>query len=199
MALGNDEQMKINRPKVLRGRAAVRCDCSRVGACSEATSVKCENSIEYRNGAKSQQAFALAEVVLTLIVLGILAVIVCPKIFARHPYAGPTAAISQMANFNTALEAFHSDTGNYPRGTNGLLDLVRRPLGATNWQGPYLEAVPADPWGRAYIYDCPGQHTASRYPYDLMCLGPPGGNAPIYWSSNQITAMPAATAAAPGR
>jgi general secretion pathway protein G len=126
-------------------------------------------------------------VILTLVVLGILAVIVCPKIFARRPYMGLAVAQTQMATFNAALGAFRSDTGYYPQGTNGLLDLIRQPLGATNWRGPYLDKLTEDPWGRAYVYNCPSKHPGSGCPYDLMCLGPPGENAPIAnWSSDQM-------------
>ena len=173
--------MKNGRIKVLLRQPAVTCGCSKLGG-----------------GAEARRAFTVAELILTLVVLGILAGMVCPKIFAHHPYAGITQAQTQMACFDTALAAFHSDTGYYPPGTNGLLDLVRKPLGATNWQGPYLEKVIEDPWGRSYVYECPGQHTASGYPYDLMCLGPPGGNAPIAnWSSNQMERTPKSPVAQP--
>jgi general secretion pathway protein G len=123
------------------------------------------------------------ELVLAILVLGVLAVMVCPKVFDRTPYAGPTAAVGQMAAFKTALEAYRQDTGDFPKGTNGLFDLVQQPPGVTNWHGPYLDKVPQDPWGRDYLYDCPGKHTASGYPFAIICLGPPGKDSPIAsWS-----------------
>jgi general secretion pathway protein G len=161
--------MKIDRIKALLRQAAVGC-----GVC----------------GSSASWGAILAEAILTLAVLGILAIMVCPKMFARVPYAGITSAVTGMASLNEALVAFHSDMGYYPPGTNGLLDLVHQPIGAANWKGPYLEKVPEDPWGRAYIYDCPGKHRASGLPYDLMCSGPPGKNSPINWSSDLTKPMP---------
>jgi general secretion pathway protein G len=81
-----------------------------------------------------------------------------------------------MAQLKTALDGFEVDNGFYPLGTNGLMALVQRPAGATNWHGPYIEALPKDPWGRDFHYDCPGKHTAAGYPYDLWSLGGPPGN-----------------------
>jgi len=85
------------------------------------------------------------------------------------------AAVAQIAVFRTMLGAFRDDTGFYPTGTNGLLGLVRQPAGTTNWHGPYAQDIPKDPWGREYIYEIPGTHTSSGYPYDLFSLGPTAG------------------------
>jgi len=93
---------------------------------------------------------------------------------ARH-----TAAVYQIDHFKTTLERFRRNTGFYPKGTNGLLDLVNQPAAVTNWIGPYLPELPHDPWGRDYVYACPGKHTAYGYPYDLYSLGPPDKNAVI--------------------
>src|SRR5262249_17457455 len=62
---------------------------------------------------------------------------------ARH-----VSVVTQLACFKTALDEFQVDNGFYPTGTNGLMALLQRPAGATNWHGPYLEALPKDPWGR---------------------------------------------------
>lgn len=135
---------------------------------------------------RRRDAFTRVELLLAMLVLGFLVVTVCPKIFARHPYAGIAAARSQISHLTTALELFQNDTGHLPVGTNGLFDLIQKPPGATNWQGPYLRDVrdvPKDPWGRDFIYECPGKHIASGYPFDLVCLGPPGETKPIAnWS-----------------
>jgi len=86
----------------------------------------------------------------------------------------PPAAMTQMAIFQTALDVFQIDNGFYPSGTNGLRALVEKPLGATNWQGPYIKtnAVPKDPWGHDYLYFCPG--TRNTDSFDLYSLGPSG-------------------------
>jgi general secretion pathway protein G len=96
----------------------------------------------------------------------------------------PLAASLQIASFTTALDAFRDDTGFYPTGANGLQDLIRQPIGVTNWCGPYLMEIPKDPWGQDYIYECPGKHTASGYPYDIFSVEPkPGTNVILNYLS----------------
>lgn len=80
------------------------------------------------------------------------------------------SAEMQMASLKEALDAFQQDNGYYPRGTNGLLELVRPSSEATNWHGPYLEDIPLNPWGREYIYQSPGKYNPDSY--DLILLGP---------------------------
>jgi general secretion pathway protein G len=87
------------------------------------------------------------------------------------PSARQVSVVTQMACFKTALDEFQLDNGFYPTGTNGLMALLQRPPGATNWHGPYIEALPKDPWGRDYRYEYPGKHTPLGYPYDLWSLG----------------------------
>jgi general secretion pathway protein G len=141
-----------------------------------------DGQMTFHRSRTRQRAITRAEIILGVLVLGLLVATVCPKIFARNP--GTTAALAQIATFKVALEAFQQDTGYLPRGTNGLLELLRQPPSATNWHGPYLDRIPQDPWGRDYVYKCPGKHTASGYPYDLICLGPPGEDSPIVnWES----------------
>ncbi len=120
----------------------------------------------------TSQAFTLIELLLVLVILGILAAIVVPKFAGRTEQARITAAVTQIAAFSTALDAFEVDNGYYPKGKNGLQDLVEQPRDAQNWHGPYLKDIPKDPWNNEYIYECPGRHTASSY--DLMSMGPDG-------------------------
>jgi general secretion pathway protein G len=122
--------------------------------------------------------FLLGLVVFCAAGLLVLAVIV-PK--RGHGPARETAALVQLSTMSQALNAFRIDAGSYPEGSNGLIDLVRRPPGVTNWRGPYLQQtnLPLDPWAQEFIYRCPGQHTAEGYPYDLFSLGPPGQHKPI--------------------
>ena len=120
-----------------------------------------------------QRAFTLIELLLVLVILGILAAIVVPKFAGRTEQARLTAAQSQISTFGTALDAFEVDNGSYPKGKSGLNDLVVQPRDAQNWRGPYMKSeVPLDPWGHAYVYECPGKHNPSSY--DLMSLGPDG-------------------------
>src|SRR6267142_6319396 len=103
-----------------------------------------------RNFASS--AFTLIELLLVLMILGILAAIVVPKFSGRTEQARNTAAVSQIATFSTALDAFEVDNGYYPKGKNGLVDLVQAPREADKWHGPYMKSdIPLDPWGHPYI------------------------------------------------
>lgn len=120
---------------------------------------------------RSQEAFTLIELLLVLVILGILAALVVPKFSGRTEQARVTAAQTQIATFGTALDAFEVDNGYYPKGRNGLQDLVQQPRDAQNWKGPYLKNdVPLDPWNNPYVYECPGKHNPSGY--DLMSTGP---------------------------
>ena len=127
---------------------------------------------------RQHQAFTLIELLLVLVILGILAAIVVPKFAGRTEQARMTAAQSQISNFGTMLDNFEVDMGYYPKGKNGLAELVQPPRDAQNWKGPYLKGeIPLDPWGHAYIYECPGKHGPSANSpnsYDLMSMGPDG-------------------------
>jgi general secretion pathway protein G len=119
-------------------------------------------------------AFTLVELLLVLVILGTLAAIVVPKFAGRTEQARVTAAHTQIANFGVVLDAFEVDNGYYPKGKDGLQDLIERPRDAQNWRGPYLKGneIPNDPWGNPYIYECPGKHMEDGY--DVMSMGPDG-------------------------
>ena len=117
--------------------------------------------------------FTLIELLLVLVILGVLAAIVVPKFSGRTEQARRTAAVSQIATFGTALDAYEVDVGSYPQGKNGLSALLQEPREGTGWRGPYLQKeVPLDPWGNPYLYECPGKHNPSGY--DLSSSGPDG-------------------------
>ena len=122
----------------------------------------------------SRQAFTLVELLLVLVILGILAAIVIPKFSGRTQQAKEQAAVTQISTFRTSLDAFEVDNGYYPKGRNGLQDLIVQPRDAQNWRGPYLQTdkIPLDPWQNEYVYECPGRHNVASY--DLSSLGPPG-------------------------
>lgn len=120
------------------------------------------------------RGFTLIELLLVLVILGVLAAIVVPKFSGRTEQARQTAAQTQIATFGTALDAFEVDNGYYPKGKDGLQDLIVQPRDAQNWRGPYLKGneIPLDPWGQPYVYECPGKMNPNSY--DLMSLGPDG-------------------------
>ena len=125
----------------------------------------------------SRRGFTLVEMLLVLVILATLAAIVYPKVMGRSKQARVTAAQTQIANFKTALDIFETDNGYYPKGRNGMADLIQQPRDATSWHGPYLDQIPKDPWDQDYIYECPGKHNPSSY--DISSLGPPGEQMPI--------------------
>jgi general secretion pathway protein G len=127
------------------------------------------------------RGLTLIEVLCVLIIAIILLIVVMPRY--GHGNARLTATVTQIAVFKTQLSVFRDDNGFYPVGTNGLQDLVRQPAATTNWHGPYAQDIPKDPWGRDYVYEIPGKHTSSGYPYDLFSLGPtPGTNVIANWA-----------------
>ena len=126
---------------------------------------------------RSQQGFTLVEMLLVLVILATLAAIVYPKVMGRSEQARVTAAVTQIANFKTALDSFEVDNGYYPKGRNGLQDLIQQPRDAVSWHGPYLDSIPKDPWNNEYIYECPGKHNPSSY--DISSPGPPDKQSPI--------------------
>jgi general secretion pathway protein G len=128
------------------------------------------SALDERHQAGRAGGFTLIELLLVLVILGILAAIVIPKFAGRTEQARLTAAKTQISSFCTALDAFEVDNGYYPKGQNGLNDLVEQPRDAQNWHGPYLQDIPKDPWGNDYIYTCPGRHNSSSY--DIMSMGP---------------------------
>jgi len=124
-----------------------------------------------------QQGFTLIELLVVIIILGLLAGLVGPRLFSRVGQSKQAAARAQIELLGAALDQYRLDTGAYPAGTTGLDALVRN-SNAPNWNGPYLKKgdVPRDPWGNPYRYKCcPGDHGD----YDLWsdgADGAPGGD-----------------------
>jgi general secretion pathway protein G len=131
--------------------------------------MNCTSHQTIRNGRRAPRGFTLIELLLVLVILGILAGIVVPKFAGTGQRARVTAATTQIAAFSTALDVFEVDNGYYPKGKNGLFDLVQQPRDAQNWHGPYIKEVPKDPWLNDYIYECPGRHNPTSY--DLSSMG----------------------------
>ncbi len=127
-------------------------------------------------GPRSRSGFTLIELIVVLIVIGLLAGLVAPQILGRVSDARITTAKTQIELLGVALENYRLDNGVYPSTQQGLEALRTKPASGTevrNWRGPYLKkSVPADPWGRPYIYKSPGDK--DRAGFDLQTLGKDG-------------------------
>jgi general secretion pathway protein G len=118
---------------------------------------------------RAQAGFTLIELLVVLVILGLLAGLVGPRVLSYLGGARSDSAQLQIENLKSALDLYAIDVGGYPTTAQGLRALVANPGGVRGWNGPYLRAssVPEDPWGQPYQYRAPGQHAA----YDLFTLG----------------------------
>ncbi len=130
-----------------------------------------------REALRNSRGFTLVELLVVIIILGLLAGLVGPRLFGRVGQSRQATARAQIELLGAALDQYRLDVGAYPAAALGLAALVRNP-NVPNWNGPYLKksAVPNDPWGRAYQYKCcPGDHGD----YDIWTAGAdgaPGGD-----------------------
>ena len=109
-----------------------------------------------------QRGFTLLEVMVVVVILGILAVLVVPKIISRPDDARVVAAKQDIASLTQALKLYRLDNQRYPSTEQGLQALVAKPDTSPiplNWKvGGYLDRMPKDPWGNPYQYLNPGLH-----------------------------------------
>jgi general secretion pathway protein G len=122
-----------------------------------------------------QRGFTLLELLVVMVIIGLLAGYVGPKLFAQIGKSETKVTRAQLDALQKALDQYRIDVGRYPATEQGLAALTQRPAGESRWAGPYLvKAAPQDPWGRAYLYRSPGEHGD----FDLWSLGrdgQPGG------------------------
>jgi general secretion pathway protein G len=140
--------------------------------------------------ARDQRGFTLIELLVVIVILGLLAGIVGPRLIANLGKSKRETAKSQIVILEGALDRYQLDVGRYPESSPGLAALQQNP-NAPGWNGPYLKkAIPNDPWGNPYKYRCcPGQNGE----YDLWSEG--GDGAPGGEGENaDITSWDASTA-----
>ncbi len=120
------------------------------------------------------KGFTLIELMVVLVILGVLAAILAPKIMDRPDEARIIAAKQDIASVVQALKLYRLDNIRYPTTEQGLQALVTKPTIEPipgNWKsGGYLERLPKDPWGNTYLYLNPGRNGE----IDVFSLGPDG-------------------------
>lgn len=119
-----------------------------------------------------RKGFTLIEVLVVLIILGLLAALIVPKLTGRVDEARIETTKLQLKSIKNALEQFKLDNGFYPTTQQGLKALVEKPTTPPepkNWK-QYMEKVPKDAWGHDFIYISP----AGNKPYELKSVGPDG-------------------------
>jgi general secretion pathway protein G len=120
---------------------------------------------------RGPRGITLIELLVVIIIIGLLAAFVAPKFFGKVGTAKVKAAKVQIEMFGTALDTLRLDVGRYPTTDEGLKALREKPGGVDRWEGPYLpKEIPLDPWGKPYVYKCPGDHGE----YDLVSYGRDG-------------------------
>lgn len=110
--------------------------------------------------ARNQQGFSLIEIMVVVVILGILAALVVPKIIHRPDEARIVKARQDVLAIQNALDLYKLDNGFYPSTDQGLQALVAKPSSSpvpNDWQ-PYLKSLPKDPWGHDYLFLNPGEH-----------------------------------------
>ena len=127
---------------------------------------------------RSAAGFTLIEIMVVVVILGLLAAVVAPRIMSRPDEARMVAAKADIAAVTQALKLYRLDNTMYPSSEQGLAALVQKPSASPlplNWKnGGYLDRVPKDPWGREYQYLNPGQKGEIDV-YSLGADGQPGG------------------------
>jgi general secretion pathway protein G len=112
--------------------------------------------------ASRNKGFTLIEMMVVILIIGVLAALVVPKVMSRPDEARMTAAKQDIATITQALNLYRLDNQRYPTTEQGLMALVKKPNIdpiPNNWKsGGYLDRVPKDPWGTPYQYLQPGMH-----------------------------------------
>ena len=134
--------------------------------------------MKLRSRGRRTEGFTLIELLLVVVIIGILAAIVVPRLVGRSDEARITAAKGDLSSITKVLGAYEVDNGKYPTTAQTLNSLLVKPSAAPepkNWKGPYLQnmtEVPKDPWGNPYVFLSPGNKNPTGF--DLFSAGSDG-------------------------
>lgn len=132
-----------------------------------------------RNSNHSVRAFTIIEVIVIVVILGILAAVIAPRVIGRVAQSKTSVAKAGVSTISTAFTSYIVDCGKPDSGAS-LSVLMENPGNSTSWQGPYLNNVDdlKDPWGREYVLVIPSQY--GNADFDIISYGAdgqPGGEA----------------------
>ena len=119
-----------------------------------------------------EDGFTLLELLIVMLIIGLLAAFVAPRMIGKVGKSKQTIAKAQIESLCTALDTYKLDTDKYPTQEEGLSALISQPANAESWHGPYLakKNVPKDPWGNDYVYTYPGNNGE----FDIIAYGADG-------------------------
>ena len=118
-----------------------------------------------------EKGFSLIELLIVMVIIGLLAGLVGPKMFGKVDTSKQKAAKAQISLLETSLDMYRLDMGSYPTTDMGLRALRENPGSNSKWDGPYLpKEIPVDPWGNPYHYASPSEHGD----YEIISYGADG-------------------------
>lgn len=123
---------------------------------------------------RKHSGFTLIEIMVVLVIIGIMAALIVPRVLGRAEDARKVAAKSDISSISNALKLYNLDNMRYPTNQQGLQALITKPSVApipnSYKDGGYLDKLPTDPWGNQYQYQNPGRHGE----IDVYSFGPNG-------------------------